>query len=380
MSNITNFSSLREVAEEFRKDLTGDRNQRREREAIILFAHNGTGKTRLSMEFRKLGKTGDDRDTLYFNAFTEDLFIWDNDLENNTNRVLNLNGDSVFFEGLEELTMEPRIKNFLGVYTDIDFRIDYTNYQVIFSREVTVGNSTQTIENIKISRGEENLFIWCFFLAICELAIDHVKDEEDAGAYSWVKYIYIDDPISSLDENNVIAIGCELANLIKREDNQLKTIISTHHSLFFNVMYNEFGKGRKRRYYFLHKKTAEGYRLQDTNDTPFFHHVAVLSKLKEAVAIDEIYTYHFNALRTILEKTASFFGYSDIAKCIHGLDDEVLFNRALNLMSHGKYSVFDPSLMGTDNKELFNRILDGFLTKYEFEIPEIFNETPPVEE
>jgi hypothetical protein len=76
-----------------------------------------------------------------------------------------------------------------------------------------------------------------------------------------------------------------------------------------------------------------------------------------------------------LEKTASFFGYDKIDKCIQGLDDdEVLFERALQLFSHGKYSIFDPVEMGDDNKELFKRILNGFLTKYEFYFPEIFNE------
>lgn len=48
----------------------------------LIFAHNGTGKTRLSMAFKGLGKDSekDYRDTLYYNAFTEDLFYWDNDL------------------------------------------------------------------------------------------------------------------------------------------------------------------------------------------------------------------------------------------------------------------------------------------------------------
>ena len=51
-----------------------------------------------------------------------------------------------------------------------------------------------TVDDIKVSRGEENIFIWCFFLAIVQLALD------EAEAYKWVKYVYIDDPISSLDE------------------------------------------------------------------------------------------------------------------------------------------------------------------------------------
>ena len=138
-------------------------------------------------------------------------------------------------------------------------------------------------------------------------------------------------------------------------------------------MYNEL-KGIKHKYYFLHSLNAQDYKLQDTGDTPFFHHIAIISQLKQVVASNQIYTYHFNAMRSILEKTASFFGYDKIDKCINGLEDEILFERALHLFSHGKYSVFDPQEMGTDNKELFKRILEGFLEKYEFQLPEIFNE------
>jgi hypothetical protein len=120
------------------------------------------------------------------------------------------------------------------------------------------------------------------------------------------------------------------------------------------------------------------YALQDTGDSPFFHHIATLSELKQVVESDKIFTYHFNALRSILEKTASFFGYDKIDKCIHGLEDEVLFERALQLFSHGKYSIFDPQEMIGDNKDLFKRIFNGFLEKYEFDFPEIFNEPNPV--
>jgi len=374
MSTLTNFNNLTEIAQHFRDDLTG--NNRKEKELILFFAHNGTGKTRLSMEFKELGKTANPpRDTLYFNAFTEDLFVWNNDLDNDTDRKIMLNKDSAFFNGLQDLEMETRIGALFQNYVDLNFFIDYENYTVTFSRTIPVGESTETVENIKISRGEENLFIWCFFIAICELAIDQVNSTDDEGAYNWVKYIYIDDPISSLDENKAIAVASDLAHLIKREDNKTKTIISTHHSLFFNVMFNELARKVKNKCYFLHSKDSQNYTLQNTGDTPFFHHIAIISELKQVVADDRIYTYHFNAMRSILEKTASFFGYDKIDKCINGLDDEILFERALNLFSHGKYSVFDPQEMGTDNKDLFKRILEGFLEKYEFQLPEIFNET-----
>lgn len=372
MSTITNFATLAEIAEDFRKDLTG--NNRREKDLILFFAHNGTGKTRLSMEFKQAGKAFDadgnvtSRDTLYFNAFTEDLFSWNNDLVNDTNRTLKLNTDSAFFNGLHELELDVKIEAFLNNYVDLKFDIDYDASTVTFSRSILVDGHEQTVENIKISRGEETLFIWCFFLAICQLVID--KDP----AYNWVKYIYIDDPISSLDENNAIAVACDLCNLLTTDGNEIKAVISTHHSLFFNVLYNEFGRKVKNKRYFLHNKGANGYALQDTNDTPFFHHIATLSELDSIVKSNKIYTYHFNSLRSILEKTATFFGYDKIDKCIEGLDDEVLFERALQLFSHGKYSIFDPVEMGDDNKELFKRIFKGFTDKYKFDIPEIFNE------
>ena len=383
MSEITRFSNLNNIAKHFREYLIGD--CRPTKDLVLLFAHNASGKTRLSMEFKQTGKTFDtdgnvtSRDTLYFNAFTEDLFSWNNDLENDTDRELKLNSDSAFFNGLRELNLDSKIGSFFNNYVDLEFDIDYDTSTVTFSRSILVEGNEQTITNIKISRGEETLFIWCFFLAICQLAID--KDP----AYSWVKYIFVDDPISSLDENNAIAIACDLANLLTKKDNNgrfemlIKTVISTHHSLFFNVLYNEFGRKVKNKKYFLRNKGVDGYLLQVTDDTPFFHHIATLSELKNIVEEQDsddppkIYTYHFNALRSILEKTATFFGYDKIDECINGLEDEVLFERALQLFSHGKYSIFDPVEMGDDNKDLFIRIFKGFTKKYDFYFPQIFD-------
>lgn len=382
MSTIVKFNNLTDIASHFRNDLTGSS---KPKDIVLIFAHNGTGKTRLSMEFKEAGKKynkeGEEinRDTLYFNAFTEDLFSWHNDFVNDTDRHFKLNTDSAFFGGLRELELEAKIESFLHNYADFNFDINYEASTVTFSKSIIVDGKEQREDNIKISRGEENLFILCFFLAICQLAVD--KDP----AYNWVKYIYIDDPISSLDENNAISVACDLANLLTKQDNEgkneilIKTVISTHHSLFFNVLFNEFGRKVKNKKYFLHFNEPADYSLQDTDDSPFFHHIATISELKKVVESNKIYTYHFNALRTILEKTASFFGYDKIDKCIYGLEDEVLFKRALELFSHGKYSIFTPVMMTQDNKELFKRILNGFLTKYEFDIPNIFNESIPSE-
>lgn len=229
------FPDLPALAQHLRDELQAKR-------FILLYAYNGTGKTRLCTEFKNLGKKGQQPDTLYFNAFTEDLFQWDNDLANDRERVLKINKDSRFFAGLGELEMDNRIRPLLDRYADFDFRIDTTEWEVSFSRQVQNGDKLETVDDIKVSRGEENIFIWCFFLAIVRLVLD------GAEAYKWVKYIYIDDPISSLDENNAVQVAHHLAQMLNDAPDQLRVIVSTHHVLFFNVLCNEMKRPRK---YFL---------------------------------------------------------------------------------------------------------------------------------
>ncbi|WP_321270752.1 AAA family ATPase [Alcaligenes sp. PF14] len=348
------------------------RSELENKKTILLYAYNGTGKTRLSMAFKDIGKQGEGadekRDTLYFNAFTEDLFHWDNDLEGDNDRRLTLNAASRFFAGLAELEMDNRIRPLLQRYADFDFRIDTQEWAVRFSRTV----DGQVIDNIKVSRGEENIFVWCFFLAVVELAMD-----SGIEAYRWVKHLYIDDPISSLDEHNAIAVANHLAQLLKRPESKLKTVLSTHHTLFFNVLCNEL-KNAKR--YFINKNSAgSGYVLrEETGDTPFFHHVATLAELYQAAQEDRLFTHHFNMLRTILEKTASFHGHKNFSICIKQDDndpDGILHTRLINILSHGNYSLYEPQQMLDENKAYFKKILNDFLSRYPFN-PDLFPQTP----
>ena len=370
---INKYANLRTLARKLRDDLGGV-------ELILMYAYNRTGKTRLSMEFKDEGKRKNNgtADTLYFNAFTEDLFTWDNDLDGDAVRRLQLNPNSTFFNGLKDLALDETIAGYLDRYADFDFDIDYETWKVSFRK----GEA----ENIKISRGEQNIFIWCLFMAICERMLDgHVS-------YQSNKYLYIDDPISSLDDNNAIAVACDLARLLRRAASRkdqngaaapIKVVFSSHHALFFNVMCNEIGRAKEgeprvtHKRYFLHRPNGDGiYTLRATEDTPFFHHVASLAELQLAAApsTGKLYTFHFNALRSIMEKTASFFGHADISFCLKALsieEDRALYNRALNLLSHGKYAIHEPTEMGEDNKELFRRILEDFITKFQFDLPDI---------
>lgn len=395
MGNETTFTDLNVLAAHLRQELD-------DKKFILLYAYNGTGKTRLSTAFKDMGQTAnadgetDKGDTLYFNAFTEDLFTWDNDLEKNTDRKLKLNIDSKFFAGLESMVMDTRIRELLNRYADFEFRIDATTWEVGFAREFRLKKSTnddkvddadterdkseneyetRRNEAIKVSRGEENIFIWCFFLAIVELALE----DDGTGPYNWVKYIYIDDPISSLDEHNAIAVANHLAKLLKNPESRLKTVVSTHHTLFFNVLFNEIKSANK---YFLSRDgQSERYYLRRTGDTPFFHHVATLAKLYEADKNDTLYTHHFNMLRAILEKTASFHGYQSFSACIkrdENDEDGILHTRLINILSHGNYSLFEPQEMLEENKQYFRKILHEFINQYPFNRT-LFSNEPEIE-
>lgn len=394
MSGIRTYQNLRTLVTRLRDDLnTAD--------LVLLYAYNRTGKTRLSMEFKNAGKRKHKTknpagapDTLYFNAFTEDLFVWENDLEGDSVRRLQLNEKSSFFNAMTELALDETIAQYLSRYADFEFDFTYKDVQQgneTISKPDFVSFRKGGEANIKVSRGEQNIFIWCVFMAICERMLDGHE------SYQGKKYLYIDDPISSLDDNNAISVACDLAKLLRRAATRrdgggapapIKVIFSSHHALFFNVMCNEIGRrgdGEPKithKRYFLHRPNGDGaYTLQATDDTPFFHHVATLTELLRAAdpAKGKLYTFHFNALRSVMEKTASFFGHPSIAFCLKALnneEDQALFNRAMNLLSHGAYAIHEPTEMGEDNKALFRRILSEFVTRFEFALPGLVTPQP----
>ena len=124
MSGIRTYQSLAKLVSRLRDDLN-------DTDLVLLYAYNRTGKTRLSMEFKDAGKRKTRKnphgtpDTLYFNAFTEDLFVWENDLEGDSVRRLQLNEKSSFFNAMTELALDETIARYLFRYADFEFDFSY---------------------------------------------------------------------------------------------------------------------------------------------------------------------------------------------------------------------------------------------------------------
>lgn len=390
--NYDIITSLRKVFEE---DESGKYTN-----CALIFAYNGTGKTRLSYDFAHYGREdGASQHTLYYNAYTEDLFTWDNDLENNTDHHLIINQDSALIQGLAGFNFSEPLRKYLQVFTDIDFDFHYDSENpdlpdyVVFSKTL----NDETFENIKISRGEERLFVWCFFRCI----VDQVL--EGNSAYKGIEYIYIDDPMSSLDDNNVITFAAQLYNVIRDslrnerrvinsgigELRRIKFIISTHHALFFHVMIHGLSNDSKLGQFYLHRaKDSDEVILKSMSDkTPFYYNVAMMSEIQEAIFNDRLYTYHFTIMRSVMEKIAEFFGHRDYRYILDGITykgndfDEPsfskgelvdLYSRIVNVFSHqGQF--FSPTLMNEDNKDSIKTLFYHIKKKYHFMLPDLMD-------
>lgn len=110
------------------------------------------------------------------------------------------------------------------------FSPDYSEVTFSFQK----GDESNT-ENIKISKGEESNFIWCIFYSLFEQVIHTLNDKEEEGEteFDELEYIFIDDPVTSLDENHLIELAVNIAQLVKLGKKVgLHFIITTHNPLF----------------------------------------------------------------------------------------------------------------------------------------------------
>ncbi|WP_069637230.1 AAA family ATPase [Campylobacter pinnipediorum] len=349
----------------------------------LLYAFNATGKTRLSMEFKDLtAEIKDDeiiKHTIYYNAFTEDLFYWDNDLENDSDRKLKINKNSNFIELIERQGKENEIAKRFKEFTSskIEPNIDISNAEITFS--LPTGDN-KTINNIKISKGEESIFIWTVFFVLMETIISELNNDvindRSTDKFNAIEYIFIDDPVTSLDDNHLINLAILLKEaIVKSKSDDLKFIITTHHALFYNVLLNEFKNERsindKKKTYLLLRKNENKYSLVDKqNDTPFGYHLFIKDQIKHAIKNDRIERYHFMLFRNLLEKTSTYLGYNNWGDLIFvdNITDEERkgYIRIINLFSHNKISDMETKDLKPYEKNLLKLLFENFLKNYKW--------------
>ena len=365
------YSSLTEVAKEIKNT---------NKKVTLLYAFNATGKTRLSMEFKDIVNESKDykviKHIVYYNAFTEDLFSWDNDIENDSERKLKINKNSSFIDLIERQGKENEIAERFKEFTSskIEPNINTSTGEITFS--LPTGDE-ESVENIKISKGEESIFIWSVFFVlmetiIAELNIDEISDRS-TDEFNDIQYIFIDDPVTSLDDNNLIQLAISLREVIANsKSEELKFIITTHHALFYNVLFNEFKsersiKANKKDFYFL-QKNENMYLIKEQKDTPFGYHLFIKDVIQNAIDDNVVEKYHFMLFRNLLEKTASFLGYDNWGDLliVEGMTDEErkAYIRFINLSSHNKISDLEAKELKQNEKNLLKLLFNNFKREY----------------
>ena len=345
----------------------------------LIYAFNGVGKTRLSRTFKEVIASPKEDDieeaaakVIYYNAFTEDLFYWDNDLGEDVNRKLNIRSNGFTRWILEDEGQGNNIITLFQRYTSekITPRFNETYNEISFSVE---GGNEERIENIKISRGEESCFVWCVFYSLLREIVEVLSISEpenrSSDQFDSLEYIFIDDPVSSLDENHLIELAVDIAELIKLSPKELKYIITTHNPLFYNILYNELGlKSKNKKTYscvYMLDKNEDGTfeitpKFGDSNKS-FSYHLFLKQTIEEAIKSNNIQKYHFTLLRNLYEKTASFLGYPQWSDLLP--DDKLTYyNRIIQFTSHSTLSneaVAEPT---TAEKQTVNYLFEHLVT------------------
>ena len=349
---------------------------------FLIYAFNGVGKTQLSVAYKDITKKGDDHTGVYYNAYSEDLFVWDNDEENdNANIKLtvvqsNLNKHHSFLLTTEKdeetgeliYPIQRKLKMYNPRYT---FKINrfYTDKtEEVIDEEKGIASFSFYAKDdneqkypIKISRGEERIFVWCFFLTLIE-------------------------EIAILDDHNIFITAFSLFDFIERFYDKRKIIITTHHIGFATILGNWLSDPNNP---FRGSKGHNKYTLRGlSNDkgdlslisferkAVWLYHLRMLQVLGKAIQEDNetgngIEIYHMAILRQILENISSFLGEGRISFVLEeiGYSKEEANKIALedNALTHRNVYFPQSDIMVPEHKDLLKDVFRRITEKYHFQ-------------
>jgi hypothetical protein len=335
---------------------------------VLIYAFNATGKTRLSVAYKDASKSEDGAHVgVYYNALSEDLFVWDND-----GVLLDIRASSLnrFHSSISEDDIREKLNRYRPSY-----RFEFIPHpdpedgikSVLFFYEKAAEDDPSNISKvpIKISRGEERVFVWCFFLALFEV---------EGWADKQASHFFIDDPVSSLDDHNIFITASTLFDLIEEHFEKRKFIITTHHIGLFSILSDWLTKGEKAgsfkkrtRLYTLNKKNGEPL-LESCENSVFLYHLRLLQQLDHAHANNAVKSFHFALLRQVLENVASFLGVSQFSYVLDqiGITEPNEVANIINTLSHKKVYYFETDELTPDSKSLFETVFTKIKAKYNF--------------
>lgn len=413
-----------------------------DKKATLIYAFNGMGKTRLSRAFKELiapqntdDESGEEAEMsrskiLYYNAFTEDLFYWDNDLEadsepklkiqpntftgwlitllqelgedgnivSNFQRYTGSKATPTFNEAYKHKTKdysEKEVEITIPAFSEVTFLVAANKPIESDSPNVAASDDSAVVqgqyERIKISKGEESNFIWSVIYTLLEQVISTLGEPDAANRitdkFNDLEYVFIDDPVSSLDDSHLIELAVDLADLIKSSKSDLKFVVTTHSPLFYNVLCNElsnkayekqadgtnklsYNANKEFKKYRLEKQADGNFDLlEQPTDSPFSYHLFLLSELQNAIKSGQIRKYHFSFVRNILEKMATFLGYNQwpslLPKTAEDKPDPFA-NRILNLSSHSAHAGEEVADVEDKDKEKLEKLVKYLIETYGF--------------
>lgn len=337
---------------------------------ILIYGFNATGKTQLSVAYKNATKAADGIHAgVYYNAYSEDIFVWNNDGENDEANIrfeVNPSTLSKLHASLNEENIREKLKAYKPKY-DFSFKLhDNVEMGIKFiTFFIPDSDPDANPPSIKISRGEERIFVWCFFLALFEV---------DGWTNQQSNHFFIDDPVSSLDDHNIFVTASTLYDLIEAHHPGRKFIITTHHIGLFSILADMMTKGEKSGsfkkatgLYMLSGKTGE-LTLETCRNDVFLYHLRLLQVLEKAQRENAIRSYHFALLRQILENIASFLGVGQFGYVLKqiGIDDHEEVAGIVNTLSHKKVYYYESDELMPDTLEVFAKVFNGLKEKYQF--------------
>jgi hypothetical protein len=336
---------------------------------ILIYAFNSTGKTQLCVAYKNLTKAANNgsHTGVYYNAYSEDLFVWDND-EDNDNANIKLD---ITFSSLNQfhnfLITDPNIlERKLAQYNpNYDFFFNENDNPEQGIESITFAKKgDETKQSRKISRGEERIFVWSFFLALFE--VDAFSGTQDA-------HFFIDDPVSSLDDHNIFITADSIMDIVDANYLKKRIILTTHHIGLFSILFDRLKKGGKSDKYkkltkpFILSNKGGDFTLKAHDKDVFLFHLHLLQTLEDAIG-NKLYVYHFVLLRQVLENITSFLGTGKLNHVLTeiGVADIDGTANMINSLSHQNTYSLRFNEMQEAEETLFKEVFGRIMNKYNF--------------